>query len=479
MPHPLTPRRDFIKTGLSVTLAAAALSPFGAVHAAPRGRGLRNGKLRVAKIACGGMGGADLKEVAGHPDVEIAFLCDTNGDVLAKAAEAFPKAGKTRDWREILDNHGEAIDAVVVSTPDHSHAPPSMAGLNLGKHVYTQKPLAHDAFENRMLAAAAAKQPKLATQMGTQRSATSERRLGLDLIAGGVLGKVKAIHAWTDRPAGWWPSGQPRPTGNDPVPADLNWDGFVGPAPMRPYVKDAYTPFRWRGTRDYGTGAIGDMACHILDIVFYGLDLGHPLTVRVDDAPDSTADQFPNKEVIRMKFAANAKTAADGCEMVWYDGGLFPPFASLGVPATLKPGGAKGSGPEGLDPLPNDGAAILVCEGGVYVQPIQWQDPYAFVDGKLRRFDDRKNDSHQATNHWHDWVDACLGRGQTRAPFQKAGKLCEALSVGAAASLFVGKDLAYDADNFRFTSGGQPVAGSEAALKVKPRQGYAVPGLAF
>ena len=479
MSTPNTPRRDFLKTGLSVSLAAAALSPWGAAHAAPLGRRLRNGKLRVAKIACGGMGGSDLKEVAGHADVEIAFLCDTNADVLAKAAEVFPKAGKSSDWREILDNHGEAIDAVVVSTPDHSHACCSMAALNLGKHVYTQKPLAHDAFENRMLAEAAARLPKLATQMGTQRSATSERRLGLDLIAGGVLGKVKAIHAWTDRPAGWWPSGQPRPKGSDPVPAGLNWNCFLGPAPDRPFVKDAYTPFKWRGTRDYGTGAIGDMACHILDIVFYGLDLGHPLTVRVDDAPDSTADQFPNKEVIRMKFAPNAKTASEGCEMVWYDGGIFPPFASLGVSESLKPGGAKGSGPEGLDPLPNDGAAILVCEGGVYVQPIQWQDPYAFVDGKLRRYDDRKNDSHRATNHWHDWVDACLGRGKTRAPFQLAGQLCETLSVGAAASLFVGQDLAYDPKAFQFLAGGKPVAGSQAALKVKPREGFAVPGLAF
>jgi len=469
-------RRDFLK----VSLAAAALSPWGvaaSTNAAPRR--LRNGKLRVAKVACGGMGGSDLKEVASHPDVEIAFLSDTNADVLAKAGEAFPKAGRHADWREIVDMHGEAFDAMVVSTPDHTHACCSMAALNLGKHVYTQKPLAHDAFENRMLAEAAARVPNLATQMGTQRSATTERRLGLDLISEGVLGKVRAIHAWTDRPAGWWPSGKPRPEGNDPVPAGLDWNGFLGPAPMRPFVKDAYTPFRWRGTRDFGTGAIGDMACHILDIVFYGLGLGHPLTVRVDDAPDSTADQFPNKEVIRMRFAANGKTDPDGCEMVWYDGGLLPPFASLGVPESLKPGGAKGSGPDGLDPLPNDGAAILVCEGGVYVQPIQWQDPYAFVDGKLRRFDDRKTDAHRGTNHWHDWVDACLGRGRTRAPFQIAGQLCETLSVGAAASLFVGRDLAYDPAGFRFLDAGAEVAGSQAALKVRPREGFAVPGLAF
>jgi hypothetical protein len=363
----------------------------------------------------------------------------------------------------MLATLGDRVDAVCISTPDHTHAIASMKAIELGKHVYTQKPLARSAGENRMLADAGKAHPKIMTQMGTQRSATPERRLAYKLVEQGVVGRIKAMHAWTDRPAGWWPSGKSRAEGSDPVPAGVAWDLWLGPAPTRPYKNGLYHAFNWRGTRDFGTGAFGDMACHILDMPFYALGLGYPTTVQCD-APDSTDDQFPNQETVRMRFAATPRTAADGLELVWYDGGRLPDFKSLGLPETLAPSDRKEKDAHGCLPLPRDGAVILVGEGGLLVIPIQHQEPYAFLDGKRKDFENTE----KATNHWHDWVDACLGVGQPRAPFQTAGLLCEALSVGAVASEYVGQALRYDSKAIAF----EGVAGSAERLKPTWRTGW-------
>lgn len=295
------PRRDFLKTTLALTLAGG---PFGALASASSPRRVGpNGKLAIAKIACGGMGETDLGQLAAHKDVVIVGLCDIDRGILDrvgkddKGNDRLKDVAKFQDWREMLSKLGGQIDAVSVSTPDHSHAIASMAALDMGKHVYTQKPLARSAGENRKLAAAAAAKPSLMTQMGTQRSATPERRLAYQLVREGAIGKIRAMHAWTDRPAGWWPSGKARPEGSDPIPNEVAWDLWLGPAPKRPYKKDSYHPFNWRGTRDFGTGAFGDMACHILDMPYYALGLGSPTTVTCD-APDSTEDQLDRKSVV-------------------------------------------------------------------------------------------------------------------------------------------------------------------------------------
>lgn len=455
---PSADRRDFLKATLAVTLAGG---PFGALAvASPSTRRVGpNGKLAVAKIACGGMGAADLAEVAKHPDVVIVGLCDVDGNTLDgvgkddKGNDPYKGTPKFRDWRQMLGNLGDKVDAVVISTPDHSHALASLEAMRMKKHVYTQKPLARSAGENRLLAESAKVNPTLVTQMGTQRSARSSRRFAYELVKRGVVGKIRAMHAWTDRPAGWWPSGQPRPTGNDPVPEWLSWDLWLGPAPVRPYVSGAYHPFKWRGTRDFGTGAFGDMACHILDLPFYALGLGYPTEVHCD-APDGTDDQYPNQETVRMKFAPTPMTASDGCELVWFDGGRLPDWTALGLSSELAPSG-KGLPTDNIKPLPNDGAAILVGDAGVLVIPIEGELAFAFIDGKLTRFDksdDRPNgiEVPKSTNHWHDWVDACLGRGKARAPFELAGLLCEALAVGAVASRYVGRTMTYDPKQIAF-----------------------------
>jgi len=454
-------RRDVLKATLAVTLAGG---PFGTyAFASPRRTRIGpNGKLAVAKIACGGMGETDLGEISRHADVVMVGLCDVDRDVLQNAGKddkdpnapnKFKDVLRFSDWREMLEKLGDKVDAVSVSTPDHSHAIASLKAIELKKHVYTQKPLARAADENRMLADAAKANPTLVTQMGTQRSARSSRRFAAELVKRGVVGKVRAMHAWTDRPAGWWPSGKPRPEGSDPIPEALAWNLWLGTAPTRPYKAQVYAPFNWRGTRDFGTGAFGDMACHILDIPYYGLDLGLPTSVTCD-APDGTTDQFPNQQTVRMQFAPTPMTAVDGLELMWFDGGRLPDFKALGLPESLKP--AKDAKPDtdGRLPLPSDGAAILVGDAGVLVIPIEGQNAYAYVDGKVKLFDVAGSPSAievpKTTNHWHDWIDACLGRGQARAPFERAALMCEALAIGAVASRYVGKTLKYDPKAFAF-----------------------------
>ncbi|MDZ4753735.1 MAG: Gfo/Idh/MocA family oxidoreductase [Phycisphaerae bacterium] len=477
------PRRDFLKTTIALALAGG---PFGALaSSAPRRTTLRaNSKLAVAKIGCGGMGGGDLEQVARHADVTIVGLCDVDGGTLQrvgkddkndKGNDPYKDVPKFQDWREMFAKLDDRFDAVVVSTPDHTHAIISLDAIKRDKHVYTQKPLARAASENRALAAAAKAKPSIVTQMGTQRSAVAERRLSYDLVRKEVVGKIRAMHAWTDRPAGWWPCGQPRPSDSDPVPADLAWDVWLGPAPNRPYKKGVYAPFHWRGTRDFGTGAFGDMACHIMDMPYYGLDLALPIECSCD-APDGTDDQFPNQETVLMKFAPTARTASNGLDFTWYDGGRLPDFKAIGLPETLAPSDRGSNDEHGCLPLPKDGAAILVGEGGLLVIPIQGQFPYAFIDGKRRDFEN----TFATTNHWHDWVDACLGRGKARAPFETAAVMCEALALGAIASRYATTDAAaprktlkYDAAKFAFTDGsGTVIEGSEAYLHPTPRAGW-------
>lgn len=474
MTHRAPDRRDFLRTTLALTLAGG---PFGALaSAAPRRlRRSANGRLAIAKIAVGGMGASDLSQVASHPDVAIVGLCDVDATLLEKCGRAedgsnrFADAKRFADYREMLEVLGDRVDAVVVSTPDHTHAIASLDALRRGKHVYTQKPLARAASENRLLADAAGRHPNLVTQMGTQRSAVRERRLAHELAREGVVGPVRAIHAWTDRPAGWWPCGGERSASGEAPPANLSWDLWLGPAPKRPFVPGRYAHFNWRGTRDFGTGAFGDMACHILDMPFYALALGMPTAVRAE-AKDGSSDQFPTQETVRMRFGPTPRTDDAGLELVWFDGGRLPDFVSLGLPPTVAPSDRREPDANGFRSLPKDGAAILVGEGGLLVIPIDGEAPYAVLDGKIKRFDDRLAEF-QTTNHWHDWIDACLGRGTARAPFEKAARMCEALSVGAVASEFVGRDLTYEPEAFAF----RDVSESRALLHPTPRDGWALP----
>ena len=467
-------RRNFVLASLATPLAASIAA--GAAPAFLR-RGLnQNSKLRVLKVGVGGMGHADLEQVASHKMVEIVGLCDVSQDQLdawtkehkndkgETVAARFPNVPTFTDWREAYAKLGKGFDAVVCSTADHMHAPISMAAMNLGKHVYCQKPLAQGAYENRRLAEVAATLPSIVTQMGTQRIATKWRRYGGKLLRDGAIGPVTDMYAWTNRPAGWWPQGNPRPTGSDPIPAGLNWDCFLGVSKNRPY-KNGYTPFNWRGTIDWGTGAFGDMGCHMLDVPFYELELAQPLTAFCTPTKPS-GDQFPESESVLLTYAANSKTSKSGMKLHWFDGGQFPDFKAIGLPQ-----GWEG-GKQGEDVVKGDGGVILVGEKGTMWFPIEHAWARVFVDGKDAQI---ATEDLGKSNHWHDWVDACIAgkKDACVSRFEKAGRMCESLSIGAMSALDPGKVLEYDASTCSFKN--SPAA--TAAVHRTYRAGWKVENL--
>jgi predicted dehydrogenase len=475
-------RRRFVLTSLATPVAAGIASQIAtqsATATAPaflRGGLNQSSKLRVIKVGVGGMGNADLSEIMKHKMVEIVALVDidqrqldgwtkdsTNEKGETKKA-ALPNVPTFRDWREAYAKLGNGFDAVCCSTADHMHAPISMAAMNLGKHVYCQKPLAQGAWENRQLAAVAARMPNVVTQMGTQRIATKWRQYGGQLLREGAIGPVKEIHAWTNRPAGWWPQGNPRPTGSDPIPAELSWDLFLGTSADRPY-KDGYTPFNWRGTIDWGTGAVGDMGCHMLDVPFYELDVGAPISALCTPVKASS-DQFPESESVVVKYAPNKMTSKNGLTLNWFDGGQFPDFKALGLPE-----GWEG-GEDGKKVVKGDGGVILVGEKGTMWFPIEHAWARIFADGKPVEL---KPGEFSQTNHWHNWVDACLAgkKDACVSRFEKGGKMCESLSIGAMSCLEPGKVLEYDAAKCVFKNS----AVASAALKRTYRKGWEVTNL--
>ncbi|MBN2560586.1 MAG: Gfo/Idh/MocA family oxidoreductase, partial [Phycisphaerae bacterium] len=269
-------RRDFM--GAAAAIGAFTVVPrhvLGGPNNTPPSE-----KLNIAGVGVGGQGGSDLRNMESE---NIVALCDVDWRHAAGTFRRYPDARKYYDFREMLDKEDKNIDAVVVGTPDHMHAPVSLAAIKRGKHVYCEKPLTHTVLEARMLADAA-RQAGVATQMGNQGQASEGTRLLCETIWDGAIGQVREVHIWTDRPLNgtnkwYWPQGVDRPQGNDSVPDTLKWDLLIGPAPMRPYVQRIYHPFVWRGWWDFGTGALGDIGCHSIDPVFRALKLGYPTSV--------------------------------------------------------------------------------------------------------------------------------------------------------------------------------------------------------
>jgi predicted dehydrogenase len=462
-------RRRFVLTVAAAPIAAGLASQIaaGAAPAVLR-RGLnQNSKLRVLQVGVGGMGGSDLRQVASHPMVEIVGLCDisqvqldgwtkdSKDDKGNTRPARFPNVPTFRDWREAYAKLDKGFDAVVCSTADHMHAPIAMSAMNLGKQ---------GGFENRALAEVAERLPSVVTQMGTQRIATKWRQWGGQLIREGIVGPVKEVYAWTNRPAGWWPQGNPRPEGEDPIPEGLSWDLFLGTSAARPY-KNGYTPFAWRGTIDWGTGAFGDMGCHMLDVPFYELGLGSPLSAICHPVKPSK-DQFPESESVVLKYAPNARTSKDGLTLKWFDGGQFPDFKAIGLPD-----GWEG-GEQGKNVVRGDGGVILVGEKGTMWFPIEGAWSRVFVDGKAIELSPGE---FSETNHWHNWVDACLNgkKAACVSRFERAGRMCESLSIGAMSAVEPGTVLEYDAAKCVFRNS----TAASAALRRTYRKGWEVANL--
>ena len=324
MPRNVT-RRQFVKT-----TAALGIGYWIAGRAAAESKS-PNERVAFACIGLEGKGQSDSDDAARLGNV--VAVCDVDAGHLAGAARRFPKAKQFTDFRKLLDAMHKSIDAVTVSTPDHIHAPAAAMAMRRGKHCFVQKPLTHSLHEARVLAQLA-RENKVATQMGNQGTATSSLRRAAALIRAGMLGPVREIHIWTDRPI--WPQGLDRPA-PAPPPAGLNWDLWLGPAPARPFSKlrspdprygsdRIYHPFAWRGWWDFGTGALGDIACHAMNMTFRALDLRNPATIQAETSGHNR-DSFPAWSIITYEFAADhsaGPAARPALKLSWYDGGKQP-----------------------------------------------------------------------------------------------------------------------------------------------------------
>lgn len=454
-------RRVFLAGSVA---AAAALAASGAVGAASvpakkssTRRGGPNGKVQVMCFGVGGMGAGDMSQVASHPMVEIVGLCDVDAKNLGAAKEKFPQAKAYADYREAIAAMGNSVDAVTVSTPDHHHGPIALLAMNQGKACYCQKPLTRTIAETRAMRKMAADK-KVVTQMGIQRQATEGRQLGVALLRAGVLGKPVALHVWTNRPGGWWPQGQPRPTGSDPIPASLDWQNWLGSAPERPYKNDTYAPFKWRGFFDFGTGALGDMACHFCDAPFLGLNMGTPMGVR-GESQGLTDDEYPNAEMVTITFEGG-DYAQKTLPMTWYDGGRLPAASvSPHLPANFD-----------LAAVNPDGCVLAVGTEGTLIIPCEGQ-PQVFPPARAAAM---KLPEIKKYNHWHAWIDGVLGKGTTIANFDLASKVNEAVLLGVIGGRVPGVDLSYDYARMRFNNSDA----ANALVHPKYRAGWdMVPGM--
>ncbi len=433
-------RRQFVKA--SAALAAGSMLPLS-VRASDA-----NARLRTAHVGVGGMGGADLKSVSSHSGVEVAALCDVDSSILAKAKAMFPNARTFRDYREMISEMGDTIDACVVSTPDHTHAPAAMTAMNHGKPVYCQKPLTHEVFEARQLRRVAEKKG-LVTQMGIQASAGLPYRRATQMIQSGVIGKVSRVLAWSYK--NWGYDGAAF-TGDHKVPDYLNWDLWLGTAQERPFFDRVFHPGQWRKLVDFGTGTLGDMGVHIFDTPYAALELTAPKWAKTT-CRKPTQIGHPEKNVVEYEFPGT-KYTTDSMLWTWYDGGFAPPKNLKGVPEGTR--------------LPGQ-ASLFVGEGGTMLLP-HIGEPQLFPE---KKFKDYKRPETEQGNHYHEFVDACMGIGSTSADFGYAGPLTEALLLGVVANRFPETKLAWDAEKLSVTN----VAEANALLKREYRDGFQVAGL--
>ena len=300
-------RRKFIKkTGLT----AGSILGFPAIVS---GQNL-NSKIRVACIGVGGKGSSDTDNAA-REGGEIVALCDVDANTLGKKAQKFPKAAKFQDFRKMLEKMENQIDAVTVSIPDHCHGVAGITAMQMGKHAYVQKPLTQTVWESRFMRRLA-RENKLATQMGNQGSANEGLRRAVEVIHAGAIGEPLELHVWTNRPV--WPQGIGRPEGSDPIPDNLDWDLWLGPAQPRPFKRGVYHTFKWRGWADFGTGALGDMACHTVNMPFRALKLGYPDRIECEVASRDFGETFPLTSRVRFDFPAREGWPA--LKFWWYDG---------------------------------------------------------------------------------------------------------------------------------------------------------------
>lgn len=381
-----------------------------------------NEKLNIAAIGCGGKGDSDLHSVARTEN--IVALCDVRSEPLDKCSKDFPSARIYSDFRRMLDEMHGKIDAVTVSTPDHTHAVASMMAMKMGKHVYCQKPLTHSIYEARMMRDTARKY-KVATQMGNQGSAANGLRETVEVIQSGVIGQVYEIHVWSNRPV--WPQGLERPTDTPACPSSLHWDQWLGPAPARPY-NPCYQPFNWRGWHDFGCGAVGDMGCHTLNTAFRALDLRNPLSVTAE-VFEATEETYPKRSIITFLFPE--RHGLRTLRLKWYDGGLKPPADMI----------------DGRE-LPGSGVVYLGDKGRIF-SPDDYGAKYELLPkDKFEGYKPPAQTIPRSPGHYEEWIAACKGGAPAYANFDMASAITETLLIGNLAIL-TGEPIYFDPVNLK------------------------------
>jgi predicted dehydrogenase len=409
----------------------------------------RNSALRLASFGAAGMAYATLDGIATHAGVSLACVAEVDSTRLDRLQKKYPDVKVYADWRRMLDEQHKELDIACVGTPDHTHAPAAMSAMQLGLHAYVQKPLTHDIYEARRLAEMARKK-KLVTQMGIQRHSSAEYRTAVHLVQSGAIGKVREVHAWSEKK---WGDPDPVPDRSDAVPATLNWDCWLGTAESRPFLAGYYHPGNWRKRIDFGTATFGDMGCHIYDPVFESLQLTAPVSVR-SEGPAPTRHNWPINSVIHYVFPGTRFTAGKTVSVTWYDGDERPPAEVQALLGARKlPGqGSIFVGAQGVMLLPHIGMPVLLPEDG-------------YKDYRIAVI--------EAVDHYHQFVDAVLGKGQTSAGFDYAGPLTESVLLGPLATRFPHTTLEWNAGKLKFRNSVE----ATHAVRRRYRTGWSVAGL--
>lgn len=406
-------------------------------------------RVRLASFGTAGMAWATLHGIATHPNVDLVCAADVDTERHDRVAKTYPKTKLYQDWRKMLDAHAKGLDAVCVGTPDHMHAPQAMASLRRGLHTYCQKPLTSHVHEARQLTKVAAAK-RLVTQMGIQIHSNAEYQIAVALVHQGTIGKVKEVHAWSNKK---WGDPTPRPTQSDPVPATLDWEGWIGVAQPQPYIKSYYHPGNWRKRLEFGTGTFGDMGCHIYDPVFGALGLTAPLSVRAE-GPAPSGGNYAINAIVKYVFPATPYTADKTVAVTWYDGDEKPPQT---IQTLIE--GTK---------LPSQGSIIIGTKGVLLVPHVAM--PALFPKAG---FNDFKMPDLKTKDHYHEFVDAIQGKTKTSTAFDYSGPLSETVLLGSLATRFPQTTLTWDSARLRFKDSKE----ATKLLKRPYRPGWKVKGL--
>lgn len=453
-------RREFLRRSSLLTGAAAFGAPaLGNVLGA-------NDRIRVACIGVGGKGDSDSTDAAACGG-DIVAMCDVSRKTLDRKAAEFPKAKQFQDYRKMFEAMGKEIDAVTISTPDHHHGLAATIAMQMGKHCFCQKPLTQTVFEARTLRRLAAEK-KLATQMGNQGSASDSLRRAVEVVQAGVIGNPTELHVWTNRPV--WPQGLDRPAGNDPVPDWLNWDVWLGPAAERPYKDHAYHTFRWRGWYDFGTGALGDMACHTVNMPFRALKLGYPTAVECELASRLYPESFPKTSRIRYEFPA--REGLPPLKFWWYDGNPQDALSPLRPPSAAVQEIAASMGG-----VPDSGSLIIGDKGKVFSPGDDGSGFQLWLKGEHGFVGGGKHEAARAVpqsiprspGHMQEWFRMMRDGTPAYSNFDIAAYLTEIILLGCVA-LRTGEGVKVDWDGPNMKSSNCPAANE--FVRRKNRKGW-------